>query len=246
MRRLALFAPLLILALAQVEPLRRALQAHGFQGREVRALYQEDRLTLYTPQGQVAEVGLSRAWLDPKGCRYRQEVLPGGREEGRSVVLFTPALQALLLPDGRRVPLPDPLLLDLLRGFDTGLPGLLHPPERVEAVGEVALPGGRKGLGYRVGRGRPTCRPRGVLEAAGWEGMVVLDGEGRLLAERYPSAVFGGEVLVAYGDYREVGGVLFPFRAEGYLGEARLFLGETLRLEVNPSLPEGLFTLPPP
>lgn len=80
------------------------------------------------------QVVLCRVWLDLKACRYRQEVLPEGREEARGVLLFTPALQALLL----------------------------------------------------------------------------------------------------------------PFRAEGYLGGARLFLGETLRMEVNPTLPEGLFTPPAP
>lgn len=49
-----------------------------------------------------------------------------------------------------------------------------------------------------------------------------------------------------YGAYREVEGLLLSFRAEGYLGGARLFLWETLRVGVNPTLFEGLFTLPAP
>jgi hypothetical protein len=246
MRLYPFLVPFLALALAQADPIQEALRAHGLQGRELLTLYQEDRFTYFTPEGQVAQVVLSRVWFDLKACRYRQEVLPEGREEARGVLLFTPALQALLLPDGRRALIPDSLLLDLLRGFDTGIPGLLRAPDRVEAVGEVALPEGRRALGYRVARARFTCQPSGVLEVAGWEGLLALDREGRLLAERYPSAALGGEVLVVYGAYREAEGLLLPFRAEGYLGGARLFLGETLRVEVNPTLPEGLFTLPAP
>jgi len=88
--------------------------------------------------------------------------------------------------------------------------------------------------------------PGPQAEGAGWEGLLALDREGRLLAERYPFAALGGEVLVFYGAYREVEGLLLSFRAEGYLGGARLFLWETLRVGVNPTLFEGLFTLPAP
>lgn len=227
-------------------PFRRGiLEALGLGGQEVRTLFFQDRLTYLDEAGQE-EVLYATAYVDLSGCRLRLEYAPTREApaEARLVVVFTPKVQ-YLLAGGRRVPLEEGLFLDLLAYWQTGLPGLLQPLDRVEALGVRSLPEGLQATAYQVERRVQACLPEGVLEARPFTGELYLSPEGLPLAEGYFSAALGARTLTLFGPYRQGEGVRYPSGARAYLlGERGWVLyarGENLAFRLNPELPLGLF-----
>ena len=86
-----------------------------------------------------------------------------------------------------------------------------------------------------------------VTEAAGVTDTYYLDAETFLVGvKEIDVAVEGGNIAfhIYYDDFREVDGVLFPFRTTGTSDGQTVFVGTLSEIEVNPDLDRKLFMSP--
>lgn len=168
--------------------------------------------------------------------RIRRTILAGDEEQA----IVINAGQGFLAAEGLMLPLPEGRLDEAAAQLGRDLLLL------AASVGEADLRATEIGSDVRSGR---ACHMIEISRAA-VHSRLCLDERGVALSQsfvsRHPMSNLPGTIEILFEDYREAGGVFYPFRQKLTFQGEEIVTVTVLSLEINPDLPDALFEGPSP
>jgi hypothetical protein len=168
--------------------------------------------------------------------RIRRTILTGDEEQA----IVINAGQGFLAADGLTLPLPEGRLDEAAAQLGRDLLLL------ATSVGQADLQA--TDVGSYV-RGGTNCQMVEITRA-GVRSRLCLDERGVALSQsfvsRHPMSSLPGTIEILFEDYRETGGVLYPYRQRLTFQGEEIVTVTVVSLEINPDLPDALFQSPSP
>ena len=208
-------------------------ETHGVAALADTDGYRSDaNVTLFGPTGEPVAQVRQVTLVDLSGAepRFRENLYLG--DALASATQFDADGAWTWTPDTGTIDLPAAQEAELRDALDRGLLGLRYGDDsvdRAETVGEATFAGA---TGTAVD-----------VEIRGTEGTLLIAEDGTLAGEAYSSSQLG-EVTVAYGDLRDVDGVLLPFSSEAHANGQPVLRTESETIELGVAFDDDAFAPP--